>query len=213
MGLGFVWKVPLIAVSSTFDLPWVGETVGNPPSTAFVPTIFSDTADISTFWDRLKNTWTYLISKYIFFSYTDEPQTEIMRKYLSPDIPNIREIERNVSLLLINSYHSFYGARPLTPALIEIGGIQVEQNDEKLNPVIFRVKTEQESANQHRVKMDGRTGLALSCSIFARKICLFRYYFEEVFVRILLTKYFCPVFNLNRSFFIKISFNESSLLK
>ena len=137
MGLGFVWKVPVITISSTIDLPWAGRTVGNPPSTAFVPYAFSLVADVSTFLDRLQNTLSYYSSKYRFFWYTEIPQTEMMRKYLSPDIPNIREVEKSVALMFINSHCSFFGVRPITPALVEIGGIQVEQNEEILKSVII----------------------------------------------------------------------------
>ena len=137
MGLGYVLKVPVITISSTFEFPWAGEAIGNPPSTAFASNIILSKPQISTFWDRVQNTWTYHISNYRFFWYTDEPQTEIMRKYLSPDIPRIREIEKSQALMFVNSYHSLFGVRPTTPACIEIAGIQVEGNVAKFTPVII----------------------------------------------------------------------------
>ena len=137
--MGFVLKVPVITISTLFDFPWVSEVIGNPQTTAFMPHLISELADSSIFWNRFQNTWTYYSSKYRFFQETEKVQTEMMRKYLSPDIPNIREVEKSVALMFVNSHHSLFGARPITPALVEIAGIQIEQNEAKFTPVIIIV--------------------------------------------------------------------------
>lgn len=62
----------------------------------------------------------------------DKTQTELMRKYLSPDISNIREVEKNVALMFTNCHHTFSGVRPLSPAIISIAGLHVEQNTDEL---------------------------------------------------------------------------------
>lgn len=69
--------------------------------------------------------------------YTETFQTEAMRKYLSPNIPNLREVEKNVALMLTNNYHSLFGIRPVTPAVIDIAGIHAEENQDKFTPVSF----------------------------------------------------------------------------
>lgn len=116
-------------------LSWTGDGVGSPTATATFADVLMDKYEILTFWDRLKNTMISQISKYRFFSYTEKAQTEAMRKYLNPNIPNIREIEKIVALTFVNSYHNPFGIRALTPGMIEIGGLHIEGNNEKLSPV------------------------------------------------------------------------------
>ena len=119
------------------EFPWATAAIGNPASTAFAANVFMDSALILTFWDRLKNTIIFHVSKFRFYMYTEKVQTEAMRKYLSPDIPNIREVERSVALMFANNYHSLFGVRPVTPAVVGIAGIHVEENDDQFTPVSF----------------------------------------------------------------------------
>ena len=135
IGLGYVFKVPVITVSSTLEFSWVNEATGNLDSAAFAPNLLIDQAEISTFWDRLKNTIMIHRSKYEYYIYTGEAQTEAMRKYLSSEIPHVREIERNVALTFVNSFHSLYGIRIRSPALIDIAGIHLEDSDTEISQV------------------------------------------------------------------------------
>lgn len=70
-----------------------------------------------------------------FYRLTEQSQTDSMRKYLSPDIPNIREVEKNVALTLVNSHPILFGVKPITPALVQIAGLHIEANEEKLPAV------------------------------------------------------------------------------
>lgn len=91
-----------------------------------------------TFFQRLKSTFVFYQSRYIFEKIT-HVQTEAMRKYLSSDIPNIREIEKTVSLMFVNSHHTLFAIRPNTPAVIPIAGIHIEENDDELSLVSFHI--------------------------------------------------------------------------
>ena len=135
MGFGHILKVPVITVSTTLEYPWISDAIRNPDSTAFARNVLADLDQVSTFWDRLKNTIVTEFSKYQFYFFTEEAQTKAMRKYLSPDMPSIREVERSVSLTLVNSFHSLFGVRIRSPSLVDIAGIHIEDNDDKLSPV------------------------------------------------------------------------------
>ncbi|XP_033219246.1 UDP-glucuronosyltransferase 2B31-like isoform X1 [Belonocnema kinseyi] len=137
-GFGYVLKVPVIAVSTILEFPWAVRAIGNPASTAFVQNVFMDSVFISTFWDRLKNTIIFHIANYRFYMYAEKVQTEAMRKYLSPDIPDLREVEKNVALMLTNNYHSLFGIRPVTPAVVDIAGIHAEENEDRFTPEMKR---------------------------------------------------------------------------
>ena len=127
--------MPVITVSTIREFSWTIDAIGNPPSTAFSANVLMDSGFVPTFWGRLKNTFIFHCSKYRFHRIIEKEQTEAMRKYLHPDIPTIREVEKSVALTFTNSYHSLFGIRPLTPALVEIAGLHVEQNDAMLSSV------------------------------------------------------------------------------
>ncbi|XP_033229035.1 UDP-glucuronosyltransferase 2B15-like [Belonocnema kinseyi] len=138
IGLGYVFKVPVITVATNVEFPWTGDGVGSPTASAYYKDALTRTYTVSTFWERLQNTWHSHSTKYRYFIYTEKAQTESMRKYLSSDIPSVREIERTVALTLVNSYHNPFGIKPSTPGLIEIGGIHIEEDDTKLTPELER---------------------------------------------------------------------------
>lgn len=136
-GFGHALKIPVVGISTLLQFSWFDESIGNPISPALAVSIYMENAEISTFWDRLRNTFLTQFGRLKFYFLTEKYQSDAMRKYLNPEIPNIREIERNVSLIFVNTYQSLLGIRPNTPALIPIGGIQVEQNQDKITPVSF----------------------------------------------------------------------------
>ncbi|XP_043463748.1 UDP-glucosyltransferase 2-like isoform X2 [Leptopilina heterotoma] len=132
-GLGFVLKAPVITVSTMMEFPWTFNSIRNPDSTAFIANVFFGSSTIETFFDRLRNTMTVHLGRNRFYGMADKTQTELMRKYLSPDIPNIREVEKNVALMFTNCHYTFFGVRPLSPAIISIAGLHVEQNTDELS--------------------------------------------------------------------------------
>ena len=133
-GLGPLLKVPIITVSASLEHSWISQNIGNPLSTAFFPTSMMSKFDMKSFMARLKNTVRSLTDTYKFFS-NSEKQTEMMRKYLSPDIPTVREVEKMVALSLVNTHYSLQGIRPTTPALVEVAGLHIEEDDTNFTTV------------------------------------------------------------------------------
>lgn len=112
----------------------MNEVMGNPTSSSFFPGILVEYPVLKNFWQRLTNTIENLIQPLIF-NYYSRPQTDDMRKYLRPDMPDVREIEKDMALLFVNSHFSFHGIRPVTPGFVEIGGLHVEMDRSQLTPV------------------------------------------------------------------------------
>ena len=128
MGFGHLLNVPIVAASSSGEFPWISSYIGNDDNLAYVTNPLLQNFDKTRFMDRLNNFITYHWTIYKFRSKTEKSQTELMRKYLSPDIPNLRDVEKSVALFLINSHRVTYGAKPLIPSLIEVGGVTIEEN-------------------------------------------------------------------------------------
>ncbi|XP_001603747.1 UDP-glucuronosyltransferase 2A2-like [Nasonia vitripennis] len=132
LGLGYVFNVPVAAISSAMEYPWISHYIGNDDNLAFVPNAYHIGSGKMNFWQRLKNVLIYHIEVRKFHTLTEESQTESMRKYLRPDMPGIREVEKNVALTLVNNHPVLFGVKPITPALVQIAGLHVETNDEVL---------------------------------------------------------------------------------
>ncbi|XP_046736275.1 UDP-glucosyltransferase 2-like [Diprion similis] len=125
------FKVPVVAVSMSALPPYVSESLGNPANTAFVSEHIDGSTLYMNFWQRFKNTlhtwWTnYRVRR------TTEVQNNIVKKHFGADMPDIRELERDLSLLLVNSHHSLNGVRPFTSAVVEIGGLHVRDDGMEL---------------------------------------------------------------------------------
>lgn len=82
----------------------------------------------------MENTLKSSINAYRYEAYTNN-QSPAMKKYLGPNIPTVREVEKMVSLFIINTFHTLQGVRPKIPAFIEVGGLHIEDDESSLTPV------------------------------------------------------------------------------
>ncbi|XP_015605149.1 UDP-glucuronosyltransferase 2B30-like [Cephus cinctus] len=128
LAFGHHLKVPVVGIITSVLFPWLNEPMGNPSNPAFVPSPFSDFQLPMTFWQRVKNVFMENMMTYSFRKNT-EIQNEIVKKHFGPDAPTVRELERNISLILVNSHFSFNNPRPLTPAVVEVGGLHLQGDD------------------------------------------------------------------------------------
>ncbi|XP_023245843.1 uncharacterized protein LOC106639852 [Copidosoma floridanum] len=133
-GLGYIFKVPVLAVSTAAEFPWISDFIGNDDNLAYVPNTFYHSIGELNYWGRVENFVTYFMELRKYHSATAKIQTEAMRKYLSSDIPDIREVEKNVALTLVNSNPIISGIKPITPSLVQVAGLHIEENDETLSP-------------------------------------------------------------------------------
>ena len=127
-------KVPIIGVTASVLLEWHNDPLGNPSSPAFVPGGFSDFSTEMNFWQRLQNVF---VSKLITHQFNDN--TKGLKKYVNenfgPGYPSVYELSKDLALVFVNSHYSLNGVRPFTPGVVEIGGLHIEENEEKLIPV------------------------------------------------------------------------------
>lgn len=126
--LGYVLKVPVVGVSSAVLYPWTNDMIANPENIAIVPNNLLSYPQHMNFWQRLWN-FVHAMHHKWYFNYLTAAQTEIARKHLGPDIPDIRELENNISMILTNSHISLNGIKPMTPALVEVGGLHVQTDE------------------------------------------------------------------------------------
>lgn len=57
---------------------------------------------------------------------------EQLRKRFGPDVPDLRDLADNTSLIFVNQHFSFSGPRPLPVNVVEIGGVHIKQSRNQL---------------------------------------------------------------------------------
>lgn len=123
-GIAYHYGAPLILLSTIGAGPWVNDVVGNPAPRSFVADPLLNCFAPLNFWQRTNNLMLgvleYINNYLILFPRMDA----IMHKYL-PNTPSVEELNKNVSLIFLNSHPSTNQPVPLVPNMIEIGGFHV----------------------------------------------------------------------------------------
>ena len=128
---GDILKVPVIGASSSVPYPWISDCIANPDNMAFAPSNLIAYPQNMNFWQRMYNFVNTIYMKWEFRRETAK-QTDILRKYISPDAPDIREVEKKISIILGNSHISINGIKHTTPAYIEVGGLHIHDDGVEL---------------------------------------------------------------------------------
>ncbi|XP_058788821.1 UDP-glucosyltransferase 2-like [Phymastichus coffea] len=141
--IGHKWNVPVVGVATTFLYPYNHRYIGNPLNLAMSSSNLRVDKEKMNFWDRLYN---FIMTHYAIYEFYSEAykQDAIMKKYLGTNTPHYSELERSVSLLLSNSHHSLHGVLPKVPALIQIGGIHIEDDNSTIDPKLAKIMDDSE---------------------------------------------------------------------
>lgn len=108
--------------------------VANPENLAFIPENLMEYTGDMTFWMRLYNVVYSFYVREVFQYYTSS-QNEVIKKHFGPDAPDIRELERDIALIIVNSHLTTNEPKPITPAIIEVGGIHIHDDGSEI-PVV-----------------------------------------------------------------------------
>ncbi|XP_046752131.1 UDP-glycosyltransferase UGT5-like [Diprion similis] len=119
--------IPVIGLSSTGLATQQHYGIGNPiiPSHPSHWKSGIGALEHPTFWQRLCNfveTWRFL---YWYRTTYMQKQQEIVRKYFGNDISDLRDLEKNISLVFVNQPAPISFVRPNVPNIIDIGGLQI----------------------------------------------------------------------------------------
>lgn len=128
LGLAHVYgiKVPIVAVASSGLMPWMADRIGLNDNPAFVPHLTEYFTTKMNFFERLENTLLSLCHKYWFRHAIQEKEQEIIETHFGRRIPDLRDLAKNVSMIILNTHYTFNGVRPLLPGLIEAGGMHID---------------------------------------------------------------------------------------
>ncbi|XP_065219025.1 UDP-glycosyltransferase UGT5-like isoform X28 [Planococcus citri] len=134
---GFIFKCPVVVFSACIMPTWVRSDLGDIYNPSFVPYFLGFSASRMDFLDRLRNTLEVAGGMAIYEMIFHSESQRYSEEYFSPSIPDLKKLVANVSLALVNTHYSYFGALPRVPGIIEVGGIhilkaqQVPENIEK----------------------------------------------------------------------------------
>lgn len=132
LGLGHHFKAPVIAVTTFGINKFSSDLVAAPESPSYIPNLYIGYTDRMNFAQRLSN-WVRYTLEEIFDVIVFQPaQQKLLQLYPDKDMPSIRELKRNVSLLLVNTHTTLGFPRPYPPNAIDVGGLHIDRDKTSL---------------------------------------------------------------------------------
>ncbi|KAL6994569.1 glucuronosyltransferase, partial [Sarracenia purpurea var. burkii] len=126
--LSYKFKVPMITLSSSVLMPWASYDIANPINPSYIPCIFSYQADKMNFVQKLENVYSLVFGVGAFETFFYRKDEALKKKYFGSDVPPLREIAKNISLMVVNSHFTLNRPRPLVPKVVEVGGLFIEKS-------------------------------------------------------------------------------------
>lgn len=135
LALAYKLQIPFVTVSSSILFPFPAYDIGSPINPSYIPSVLSCHSSKMNFWERLDNVYTTLVTSFAMEYFFNAKSEEFKRKYFGEDIPPLRELAKNTSLVIINSHFTVNQPRPWVPAMIEVGGMFVKPTSKPLPQV------------------------------------------------------------------------------
>ncbi|XP_076227219.1 UDP-glycosyltransferase UGT5 isoform X1 [Nomia melanderi] len=123
---------PFIELSTHQLMPWVYDELGFSFEASYIPSIFTHVRKPLNFLDRMDNLLMSWFMAFVFNTVFHWRDQATAHKYYGPGVPNLKQIGRNASLMLVNTHYSLHGAQPYPPNVVEIGGLHIPR---KTNPL------------------------------------------------------------------------------
>lgn len=124
-GISHLIKAPVIGLSSCAMMPWHYSRMGNPQTPSLTPALFMGYSDEMSFKQRLSNWFTFYAMKALYYTFSDTESNKVIKKYVGGDVPDVRELAQKTSMFFVNQHYSLGGAKPISPAVVELGGIHI----------------------------------------------------------------------------------------
>ncbi|XP_038210045.1 UDP-glycosyltransferase UGT5-like [Zerene cesonia] len=134
-GLAYKYNAPLALVTTFGNCMRHNFVTRNPLQLATVPSELLDVQEPTSFSGRLKNFYFTVYELFWWKFWYLEKQEHLMKKYipgLREPIPSLYEIQKNTSLMLVNSHFSVDSPMPYLPNIVEIGGVHITKSNSSL---------------------------------------------------------------------------------
>ncbi|XP_042233287.1 UDP-glycosyltransferase UGT5-like isoform X2 [Homarus americanus] len=119
----FVHEVPFITVATSGMDPRQSAVLGNVLNPAYVSNLLTELPSPMSVWHRLQNLLMHVSFSVYWRNWAIVPliQKEISAQF--PELPPLLDLERNMSLALLNSHFTISKSVPLLPSQVEVGAM------------------------------------------------------------------------------------------
>nr|XP_017035577.1 UDP-glycosyltransferase UGT5 [Drosophila kikkawai] len=127
--LGHLYQVPVISIATFAYANYFSQLFGFITPLSYVPNVFLSCTDRMTLWQRLENVVIGAKEDFHRELFYYPAQDAIIKKYfasLLPEVPRVKELERNISAIFLNSYMPLTSPRPMTFNMISVGGLHIQ---------------------------------------------------------------------------------------
>lgn len=122
---GLAWAynlgVPIVGITAHILMPWTYTRLGAPSNPAFVPSRIGKNG----LWARIKAVYLNFYSIFFYRHYIQKTDHTIASRVL-PNTPDLEDIARNLSLVMVNQYFPLTGSRIFAQNVVEIGGMHIK---------------------------------------------------------------------------------------
>uniref|UniRef100_A0A1I7YQ59 glucuronosyltransferase n=1 Tax=Steinernema glaseri TaxID=37863 RepID=A0A1I7YQ59_9BILA len=109
----------------------VAHDVGVHSPSSYVPAMMVDASDAMSFGERLKSQVARFLFTQLYPWSVADPETELFRKHIDPQFPDLRELGKQCPLVMVNSNELYDLPRPILHKVVYIGGIGMKKVDAK----------------------------------------------------------------------------------
>ncbi|XP_055374175.1 UDP-glycosyltransferase UGT5-like [Condylostylus longicornis] len=133
IGVAAHFKCPAVIIFMGQPIYSLNNLVGNPDEITHIPhPIWGETTKYMGFFSRVANAFWYFVDNLLWWTIRTSFNTYYKELFPPEKYPSYEEALKNVSLILSNYHFSQGPIRADVPAVIQIGGIQIEENPKKL---------------------------------------------------------------------------------
>ncbi|XP_046661716.1 UDP-glucosyltransferase 2-like [Homalodisca vitripennis] len=118
-------NAPFISWVVSTSSPWSSYRTGLPDNPSYIPNYFVDYGDEMNFVQRAISTVSLFTMKVLYYYYSELPSQRLAEEVFNENLPSLDEVNRQTSLVLVNSHFVFSQSRPFPPSVVEVGGIHI----------------------------------------------------------------------------------------
>lgn len=124
-GFAYKYKAPFIGVASLSLFSTVHDAVGNPSHPVLYPDMITTFGEDMTFWEKIDSVLFAIKLRYDYYNVFMPSFDRFARRYFGDDLPSLAVLERNASMVFLNTNPVIHGARPYPPGVIELGKMHI----------------------------------------------------------------------------------------
>ncbi|NP_001243970.1 UDP-glycosyltransferase UGT43B1 precursor [Bombyx mori] len=145
LAVAFKLNAPIVGITAHILMPWTYSRLGALNHPAYVPNHFIGSGTKPGFWDKIQSALINIAFN-IYFKYVIQKSDQMIINSVFEDVPDLDEIGKNISLILLNQYFPLTGSRLYGANVIEVGGLHIKENttidDEEIKSFIDKAESD-----------------------------------------------------------------------